>query len=131
MSLVTMIQNGFTATSTAIRSLRSQVTGSATGNLTGLTTTAKTSLIAAINELDAAIDALGTAASINDASAASTTQTYSITKIKELIATAKQEILGNAAAAYDTLEELKAYADSGAAADLTALAKRVRVDAAQ
>lgn len=46
-------------------------------------------------------------------------------------ASLKAEILGSAGAAYDTLEELKAYADSGQAADQMALAARVRFDAAQ
>lgn len=77
------------------------------------------------------------AAIINDA-AASGTSTYSSTKILDLIATLKAEILGGAGPAYDTLQELKAIFDADDAADdsvieaiNTALGLRVRVDAAQ
>lgn len=52
-SLTTRISDMLTAVSTSVRALRTLVTGSATGNLTTLTTTDKTSIIAAINEVKA------------------------------------------------------------------------------
>lgn len=54
MSLQTRIGDLITALGTDYKQLRTWITGSSSGDLTGLTTTAKTSLVAAINELDAA-----------------------------------------------------------------------------
>jgi hypothetical protein len=51
MSLVTQISTAFTAVATDVKRLRTYVTGTSTGDLTGLTTVTKTSIIAAINEL--------------------------------------------------------------------------------
>ena len=129
MSLATRISDLATAIGTALKAQKTLINGNV-ADLNALTTTAKANLVAAINELDADIQALAAAggATINDASNASLTQTYSITKIQQLLTDAKAEILGGAAAAYDTLQELKAYVDSGAAADLTALANRLRID---
>lgn len=53
MSLQTRLSDLATAIGTDIKLLRTYITGSSTGDLTGLTTTAKTSLIAAINEVKA------------------------------------------------------------------------------
>ena len=77
-----------------------------------------------------ALVASSSGAAINDAATAAGT-TWSSTKIAAERAAVKAEILGAAGAAYDTLEELKAYADSGQAADQVALGNRVRFDAAQ
>lgn len=129
MSLATQIANLATAVGTALKATRTLVNGNA-ADLSGLATTAKNNLVAAINEVRGMVVALGTPATINDASASSTSQTYSIDKIKQLDADLKSEILGAAGAAYDTLEELKAYVDSGQAGDVTALANRLRVDTA-
>ena len=129
MSLATQISSLATAVGTALKATRTLLNGNA-ADLSALTTTAKNNLVAAINELKASITAIGTPATINDASASSTTQTYSVDKIKQLDADLKSEILGAAGAAYDTLEELKAYVDSGQAGDLTALGNRLRVDTA-
>lgn len=106
-------------------------------DLASLTTTQKTNLVAAINEVMVRIDDLQAAAgaTINDAATSSTTQTWSVTKIASQInstaATVKAEILGGAGPAYDTLQELKDLLD-GAETDLatftTALGNRVRVD---
>lgn len=52
-SLQTRITDFITAVGTDVKTLRTWITGSSTGDLTGLTTTAKTSLIAAINEVKA------------------------------------------------------------------------------
>jgi hypothetical protein len=53
MSLATRLADLATAVGTDIKQMRVWVTGSASGNLTGLTTTDKTSIVAAINEVDA------------------------------------------------------------------------------
>lgn len=53
MSLQTRISDLITAIGTDYKQLRTWITGSASGNLTGLTTTVKTDLVAAINEVKA------------------------------------------------------------------------------
>lgn len=81
------------------------------GNLTTLSTTEKTNLVGAINELFQSIISLsGSAAGIND-SATNETSTLSAKKILELVSQAKteakSEILGgNVAAELDTIKEL-------------------------
>lgn len=83
----------------------------AIGSLESLTTTQKTSLVLAINELKQSINTLsGNAAGIND-SATNETSTLSAKKILELFnqakTEAKSEILGgNVAAELDTIKEL-------------------------
>jgi hypothetical protein len=57
MSLQTRISDLITAIGTDIKQLRTFITGSSSGDLTALTTTAKTSVVAAINEVDANADA--------------------------------------------------------------------------
>lgn len=52
-SLATRISDLITAIGTDIKQLRTWITGSASGNLTGLTTTDKTNLVSAINEVKA------------------------------------------------------------------------------
>lgn len=53
MSLQTRIQDFITAVGTDYKQIRTWISGSSTGDLTGLTTTAKSSLLAAINEINA------------------------------------------------------------------------------
>jgi hypothetical protein len=53
MSLQTRLSDLITAVGTDYKQLRTWLTGSASGDLTGLTTTDKTSVVAAINEVDA------------------------------------------------------------------------------
>jgi hypothetical protein len=53
MTLQTRIGDLITAIGTDMKQLRTWITGSASGDLTGLTTTAKTSVVAAINEVKA------------------------------------------------------------------------------
>jgi len=101
-----------------------------TGTLTALTTTDKSSLVSAINELKAAII---TAVAIDDLVVA-TTSTYSSTKIISVLDTLKAEILGGASPAFDTLLELQQALQndqSGIAALTAAIDKRVRFDAPQ
>ena len=90
-----------------------------------LTTTEKTTLIGAINELDAAVKANDgditaiqtaltalqtTVSGLIDDTAASTTKVYSSSKVDSQITAAKQavknDLLGGAGEAYDTLKEL-------------------------
>lgn len=81
------------------------------GNLTTLSTTEKTNLVGAINELYQSVRSLsGSSAGIND-SATNETSTLSAKKIIELVnqakTEAKSEILGgNVAAELDTIKEL-------------------------
>ena len=101
-----------------------------TGVLSALTTTDKSSLVAAINELKAAILA---AVAIDDAQMSATT-TYSSNKIVTLLDALKADILGGADPAYDTLLELQQALQNdqtGIAALTAAIDKRVRFDAAQ
>jgi hypothetical protein len=129
-SLKTRIENLATAIATKCKSLNTFINGNA-ADLSGLNTAAKTNLVAALNELEAEINVLQGAsvgATVNDASSSSASQVYSIDKVLALIAQCKADILGGAAAAQDTLLELKAYVDSGEAGDLTALANRLRID---
>lgn len=100
------------------------------GNLATLSTTTKASLVAAINELAAAV----ASSSLIDDANVSTSTTYSSDKIATLLNALKADILGGADAAFDTLLELQQaiQADqSGLTALTTAVNKRVRYDAAQ
>ncbi|HRI90677.1 MAG TPA: hypothetical protein PLS93_03385 [Accumulibacter sp.] len=101
------------------------------GDLTSLSTIDKTSLVAAINELEAAI---ATAAIIDDLDPGNTTSTYSSSKIITLIDDFRSQILGGADPAYDTLLELQQAIENdqtGIAAITAALDVRVRFDAPQ
>lgn len=116
-----------TAIGTDIKSLLSKI-----GDTTSLTTTDKTSVVNAINEVKAAV--AGAGATINDASTASTTQTWSASKSTSAIAQVKTDILGGASAAFDTLQELQAALGGDAnfaTTTATALGNRVRYDASQ
>ena len=104
------------------------------GDLTSLSTTAKTNIVAAINELYAA---LGN--KIDDlAGDGATTVTWSANKIYDTIEAAKSaiknELIDGSAAALDTLKELAAALNndpSFATTIATELGNRVRFDAAQ
>jgi len=104
------------------------------GDLTSLSTTAKTNIVAAINELYAA---LGN--NIDDlAGDGATTVTWSANKIYDTIEAAKSaiknELIGGSAAALDTLKELAAALNNDpnfATTIATELGNRVRFDAAQ
>lgn len=124
-----------TRIATECKSLRTLINGNAAG-LTALTTTAKSNLVAAINELDADITALaaGGGAPINDSASTGSAATWSITKIAAEIALAKTQLSNGASTALDTLAELAAAINNDAsyAATVTAaLGNRVRIDAAQ
>lgn len=137
MSLEAKIRELAIATGTDVKAIRTWINGNA-ADLSGLTTTAKGNLVAAINEVKAASAA---AAGIND-SVTGTTTTWSSTKtsgtIDSRINTAVAALVNGAPTALDTLKELadalsaNTSADNAAVAALTtALDNRVRYDAAQ
>ena len=112
----------------------------AQGSLSALATTAKASLVAAVNELKTAVDAAaGGGVSIDDgAGDGATGVTWSADKIFDAIEAAKtavkNDLTAGAAAALDTLSELAAALnnDPAFAATIAAeIANRVRYDAAQ
>ena len=114
MSLLTRITALINSIATDIKDVYAKI-----GNLSSLQTTTKSSLVGAINEIKAS-----GGLQIND-STPSVSTTFSGTAIDSKIATAKtevkNEILGGASAAYDTLQEIQAQmeADDTAAATLT------------
>lgn len=125
MSLATRIESLVIRVAQEFNDVRAKA-----GSLANLTTTDKSSLVAAINELKAAVVS---ATAIDDAHV-STTSTYSSNKIVSLLDALKAEILGGADAAYDTLLEIQQLLQddtSGLDALLTAVNKRVRFDEAQ
>ncbi len=82
---------------------------SSRGDLSGLTTTDKTSLVAAVNELQGEITSLSASAgaAIDDtATDGATTVTWSANKIFDMLEAYKAAILGGAGPAFDTLVEL-------------------------
>lgn len=107
------------------------------GDLTSLATTAKGTLVAAINELETAL--AGAGAAIDDTVGnGATTVTWSADKIFDTIEAAKvavkADLTNGAAEALDTLNELAAALGndpSFAATIATELGNRLRFDAAQ
>lgn len=142
MSHVSEITNGFQFVGNQLKAIRLLVNNNAAG-LAALSTSEKGNLVAAINEVYAEIQAVASSAgaTINDSASSSTTQTYSVNKIKSEISTSvtnassalKAEILGGADAAFDTLKELQTFIQNEATeldAVLTALGNRLRTDTA-
>lgn len=130
MSLSTNVTNLATRIGTESKALRTLVNGNA-ADLSALTTTTKTDLVAALNELKALIGTAG--AQINDA-ATNSAETWSSSKINTQITSAISALTTGAPAALDTLDELAAALgdDANAAATITtALGNRVRADASQ
>ena len=109
----------------------------ARGDISALSTTDKTSLVAAINELFGLVGSGG--AAINDSAGdGDTTETWSANKIFDAIEAAKTAVTNSltsgAAAALDTLSELATALgnDANFATTIaTELGNRVRFDAAQ
>ena len=125
MSLATRIESLVIRVAQEFNDVRAKA-----GNLANLTTTDKSNLVAAINELQAAVVS---SAVIDDGHIAATT-TYSSNKIVSLLDALKAEILGGADAAYDTLVEIQQLLQNGTSgldALLAAVNNRVRFDAAQ
>lgn len=108
MSLATNVSNLTTRIATELKSLRTLINGNST-DLSSLQTTAKTNLVAAINELVSAIGGAG--ASIDDA-AISTLTVWSSDKtdgeIDDRVSTAITALVGAAPAQLDTLSEIAA-----------------------
>lgn len=124
-TLETRIRDVLTRIGTEFKSVRTSI-----GTLADLTTTAKGSVVSAINELDASI---ASAAGIDDTTATTST-TYSSSKVDSQIAASKAAILGTASSAWDTLGEIQALVQSDETtlgALTTAVGNRVRFDAAQ
>lgn len=131
-TLAARIADLATRLATECKSIRTLVNGN-TADLSSLTTTQKTSLVAAINELKTAIDNSGSSITISD-STSSTTEVWSSSKVSSAIAQAKSDLVNGAGAALDTLSELAAALgnDSSFAQTVTtALGYRLRFDAAQ
>jgi hypothetical protein len=145
VSLQTRLSDLITAVGTDIKQLRTFITGSASGNLTGLTTTNKNSLVEAINEVQAGssgappqatttvsgIIEIATLAEV--ANGTDTDRAVTPEGVRQERLALKTEILGGAGAAYDTLKELQdaITADDTAISGInTALANRVRTDTA-
>ena len=125
MSLATRIESLVIRVAQEFNDVRAKA-----GNLANLTTTDKSSLVAAINELQSVV---ASTALIDDATVA-TTSAYSSSKIVSLLDTLKSEILGGADAAYDTLLEIQQLLQDGTSglnALLASVNNRVRFDAAQ
>ncbi|WP_420408717.1 hypothetical protein [Hoeflea sp.] len=133
MSLETKLTSLATRMGQEAKALRTLINNNA-ANLNGLNTTAKTSLVAAINELDAAIASLSSSSSGIDDLATDTDTTWSSTKIAAEIVAAVNGLIDGAPGAIDTLNELAAAIgdDANFAGTVTtALANRIRFDAAQ
>jgi len=159
MTLQTNLTNFATRLATEFKAVRTLLAGTA-GDLASLSTTAKGNLVAAINELDAALEAVAEgAAGIDDASIGTTStwsssktateiaalisdaagatdvdKTWSADKIVAAIAAAKSELVNGAGSALDTLKELAdALGDDENFSTTvnTAIANRLRVDAPQ
>lgn len=129
MSLQTRIESLVLRLASEFKTIHDQV-----GTLSRLSTTDKTSLVSAINELRAQFDKIASAALIDDANAAGTTTTFSASKITGLLDALKADLLGGADAAFDTLKELQEAIlkdQTGIAALLAAVDRRLRFDAAQ
>ncbi|HBO3862335.1 hypothetical protein [Pseudomonas aeruginosa] len=124
MSLATRIESLVIRVAQEFNDVRAKA-----GNLANLSTTDKSSLVAAINELQAAV-----ASNVIDDAQVATTSTYSSSKIVSLLDALKAEILGGADAAYDTLVEIQQLLQNGTSgldALLAAVNNRVRFDVAQ
>lgn len=104
----------------------------AKGDLSALTTTQKSNLVGAINELKTLISNSSGTAEIDDAAlTSSTTKTWSASKITTQINQLKTDLLNGAPTTFDTLKEIADYiaSDQSAGTALaTAVANRVRVD---
>lgn len=130
-TLEVRIKDLATRIATECKAIRTLTNGNA-ADLTALSTTAKTSLVAAINELKSSISSMNNVA-INDG-ATGTGTTWSSTQINSAITTAINGLMDGAPTALNTLKELADAINDDAAFASTitaALGYRVRFDAAQ
>lgn len=147
MSLATRVQDLATRVATEVKSVKTMINGNA-ADLSALTTTAKTSLVAAINEVQSEVGAGGTQPDATEtvkgivelatlaevATGTDTARAVTAAGVRQERVALKAEILGaGVPAALDTLDELAAaLADDAnfAATTTTALGNRVRTDTA-
>ena len=99
--LTQSINDGFAQITMLLKQVNNTLKGNQ-GDLTNLSTADKTSLVNALNELKTTID---NKSSIND-SQATTTNTWSATKISNEITTAIANLINGADVSSDTLKEL-------------------------
>lgn len=121
-----------TRVGTETKALRTLLNGNA-ADLSSLATSAKNNLVAAINELKAAVDAAGNAPEVDDG-VTNIVNTWSSQKISDQITAAINAIANGAPAALNSIDELAAALQDDANVItnlLTALGNRVRADAAQ
>jgi hypothetical protein len=147
MSLQTRLSDLITAIGTDYKQIRTWISGSSTGDLTGLNTTVRTDLISAINEVNAkptsgapadattAVKGIVELADLAEVAAGvDTARAVTPQGVRQERAALKDEILGaGVPGALDTLDELAAALGDDAnfgATVTTALANRVRVDTA-
>lgn len=146
MSLASNVVTFATRVGTEFKTIRTLITGSGTGDLTGLTTTTKTSVVAALNEVNAkpssappnasttvpGIIEIATLAEVGTGTSAVLAVTPQ--GVKQETDAVKSFLLGpGAPAALDTIDELAAaIGDDGnfATTMTTALGNRVRTDTA-
>lgn len=133
MSLQIKLQDLALRVANECKSLRTLLNGNQ-ADLSALSTTAKSNLVAAINELKGALDAVAAGSGAINDSATGSTNTWSAQKVAAEITAAKSALTNGAASALDTLAELAAALGNDAnfaATTSTALGNRVRFDAAQ
>lgn len=135
MSLKTRLEAFATAVATDTKQQRTWITGSSSGDLTGLQTTAKSNLVAAINEArttggsgtppDASESTKGIVelATLTEmATGVDTTRAATVAGVRQERDALKTELLGGAGPAFDTLSEILAVAqgaeESSVIADL-------------
>lgn len=108
MSLQTRLSDLITRLGTEFKSIRTLISGTATGGVSGLNTTA-TDLVAAINEVKETADAASSSggATIDDVTPSAST-VYSSTKTDAQIAAAVNGLVDAAPGTLDTLNELAA-----------------------
>jgi len=129
MTLETRLRAIATRISAEMKAHRILINGNV-ASLSGLTTTNKTDLVAAINEVNAKPSS---GVEIDDATT-STTKVWSSTKTNGSINSAVAALVNSAPAALDTLAEIATALqadEAGAAAMNTAIGNRVRFDAPQ
>ena len=137
MSLASNLGDLATRLATECKALRTLMNNNA-ADLSALSTSAKSTIVAAINELQSEINALASTPSVINDAATGSASTWSSTKISteinaEIVA-ALNDLVDGAPGAIDTLNELAAAIgdDANFATTVTtALGKRLRFDAAQ
>lgn len=113
MSLQTRLSDLITAIGTDYKQFRTWITGSSTGDLSGLTTTAKSSLVAAINEVKAGATGSPPAATESQAGVAQVATTAEVSA-----GTIDTDMVTPLKLA-QRLSDLAAVATSGSASDIT------------